>query len=312
MHAGADYGSPIPRDEALAENPPVGAVLDYYLKSNSSGPLVIEILDASGQLARRYSSDDKHPAVKPATLEFPAFWRPAPESLSTAPGMHRWIWDLRYMATEDENVSGDDEFPRPQQGVTALPGAYTVKLTVDGKSYSQPLMVKMDPRITIAIADLQKQFAGASAVSRRQSEIRVARRSVHRLLSQAHKLRSELHGNDALAAKLDEFIQAAQDIEGTPQNRFAPVEESRPPKEKPDLTSLNGKFRQIFSAINGGDAAPTADAMRAFATAQAELASVMAQWTAVKTKQLPELNIQIKNAGLAAIVANNGAPVAEG
>src|SRR6266850_145737 len=139
----SDNGTPMPRDEPLAENPPYGAMIDYYLKSNAAGPVMLEILDPSGVVIRRYASDDKYPAVDPNALNIPVFWVRAPEPLSTNTGMHRWIWDLRPTAPPRQ-AGGGGGFGRGVANV--LPGTYTVKLTVDGKSYIQQLGVKMDPR----------------------------------------------------------------------------------------------------------------------------------------------------------------------
>ena len=147
---GSEYGTPQPRDEPLAENAPYGAIIDYYLKSATSGPVTLEILDPAGETVRRYSSEDKAPPVNPDTLNVPAFWRPTPEPLSKAAGMHRWVWDLRPTPPADRPASGGagggggGGFGRGLARV--LPGAYTVKLTVGGRSYIQPLKVKMDPR----------------------------------------------------------------------------------------------------------------------------------------------------------------------
>jgi hypothetical protein len=87
--------------------------------------------------------------VNPDTLNIPAFWRPTPEPLSKAAGMHRWIWDLRPAPPPPRTGSGaggggGDEFGN--QTPMVLPGTYTVKLTVAGVSYTQPLVLKMDPR----------------------------------------------------------------------------------------------------------------------------------------------------------------------
>jgi photosystem II stability/assembly factor-like uncharacterized protein len=302
MHAGADYGSPMPRDEALAENPPVGAMIDYYLKSPVPGPVVIEILDGKSQVIRRYSSEDKARPVKPEALEFPAFWRPAAQPLATAAGMHRWIWDLHYTPPAGGSGFGEFESFFGARGVTALPGDYTVKLTVAGESASQPLTLKMDPRIIAAPADLQKQFETATEISHRQSEVSAAQRELQQILSQARQVRPRVHENAALASALDALIQKADDVGGTPRSRFAPVDPSKPPKGRPDLASLSEKFGQIFSAVNSGDAAPTADALRAFAAAQTTLAGLMAERTALITKDLPAVNTQLKQAGLAPIV----------
>lgn len=149
---GSDNGTPMPRDEPLAENPPYGALLDYYLRSNASGVVTLEIIDPAGEVIRRYASDDKFPAVNPDTLSIPLFWVRRQEPLSAAAGMHRWIWDLRPApaprpagAPGGGGGGGGGGFGRG--GASAvLPGTYTVKLTVGGKSYSQPLVVKMDPR----------------------------------------------------------------------------------------------------------------------------------------------------------------------
>jgi photosystem II stability/assembly factor-like uncharacterized protein len=301
MHPGTDYGSPMPRDEALAENPPVGAMIDYYLKSVTTGPVTIEILDAKGQVVRRYSSEEHAPPVKPETLQFPASWRPTPPSLSTAAGMHRWIWDLHYTAIPGSTHLVGDEFVVAPRGVTALPGAYTAKLTVAGQSYSQPLTVKLDPRINTSAADLQKQFEAATEVSRRQAKITEAQRDVQQLLSQARQIRPQIQNNAALVSALESVIQKAEDVAGAPPARFGLVP-SRPPKEQPDLSSLSAKFARVFSAVNDGDAAPTVDAMRAFNAAQTDLAAVQAKWSALTTEDLPAINTQLKQGGLAPII----------
>ncbi len=307
MHAGSDFASPMPRDEALAENPPTGAMIDYYLNSAAPGPVVIEILDANGQLVRRYSSEDHAPPVKPESLQFPEFWRPTPQPLSTAAGMHRWTWDFQYTAVAGAVRLEDDEFFSAARGVTALPGAYSVKLTVAGQTYSQPLTVKLDPRIKISGAELQKQFDAATAVSRRQSEISEAQHNVRQLLSQARQLRSQAQNNAALVSALHALIEKAEDIAGSAPLRYGAVP-SKPPKEQPDLSSLSTKFAQIFSAINNGDAAPTADAMQAFRAAETELQSVMAKWTTLSANDLPAMNAQLKQAGLAPIVIGPQGP----
>jgi photosystem II stability/assembly factor-like uncharacterized protein len=148
---GSDNGTPQPRDEALAENPPFGAVIDYYLQTTAAGPVVLEILDPAGESIRRYSSADPIPPVNPDTLNIPAFWRPTPQPLSSAAGMNRWVWDLR-PTPPPPRVGGPGAGAGGGAGggfgsrPTVLPGNYTVKLTVGGQSYTQPLVVQMDPR----------------------------------------------------------------------------------------------------------------------------------------------------------------------
>jgi photosystem II stability/assembly factor-like uncharacterized protein len=137
----SENGTPQPRDEPLADNPPFGAVIDYYLKSNESGAITLEILNPAGESIRRYSSDDKIVTVNPDTLDIPAFWIKTQPTLSNAQGMHRWVWDLRPTPPADKGAGG---FRRGLPPV--LPGIYTIKLTAGDKSYTQSLIVKIDPR----------------------------------------------------------------------------------------------------------------------------------------------------------------------
>ena len=310
MHAGADYGSPMPRDEALAENPPVGAMIDYYVKADLPGPLMIEILDGKNEVVRRYSNEDHAPVVKANTLEFPAFWRTAPPSLSTAAGMHRWIWDLHYTPGAGGGRGGGG-FGFGPRGIAALPGLYTVKLTLGGKTFTQPLVVKMDPRSKIPLADLQQQFAAATEVAHSEADITRAQREVQQLRSQIRQLRPQAQSNATLASALDALDQKAESVGGAPPASAAygiPVE---PPKERASLTFLSGEFTQIAFAINSGDGPPTAEARKAFAGAQATLTATLAKWSTLKTKDLPAVNAQLKQAGLAPIVIGPVGPAVQ-
>ena len=152
----SENGTPQPRDEPLAENRPHGAILDYYLNVAARGPVTLEILDPAGDVIRRYTSADVSQPVDPNTLNIPAFWRPTPVPLSAAAGQHRWVWDLRAVTPTAPGAAtgggrggagggGGGGFGRGG-GAQVVPGTYTVRLTVDGKSHTQPLVVKRDPR----------------------------------------------------------------------------------------------------------------------------------------------------------------------
>jgi len=308
MQPGTEDSTPQPRDEALADNPPAGAMIDYYLKSDSAQPVTLEILDSTGTVVRRYSSADHPRPVNPNTLDVPAFWRPTPQPLSAAAGMHRWMWDLRYTpAPGGGRYGGEYGFPGPG-GVTTPPGAYTVRLTADGKSYTQPLTVKLDPRIKVAAADLQKQFETANAIARNQGEVNMARGETQQVRAQIRDLRAKAAGNASLSSALDALGAKADAIGGTPPTPVAPGNQPEPPKERTSFTYLSGEFVQIFGAVNGGDAAPSTDALQALARARSVLAATTAKWNAVKTKDLPAVNAQLKQAGLPQIVIRAGAP----
>jgi photosystem II stability/assembly factor-like uncharacterized protein len=174
MPPGTENGTPQPRDEPLAENRPYGALIDYYLRSPATAPVTLEILDPAGETVRRWSSEDRVKKVDPNTLNIPAFWRPTPEPLSAAAGMHRWVWDLRAAGGARGAGAGGQGAAGPGAvaggggraagpagpgtggggglggrggGGLVLAGTYTVKLTVNGKIYTQPLRVMPDPRI---------------------------------------------------------------------------------------------------------------------------------------------------------------------
>jgi photosystem II stability/assembly factor-like uncharacterized protein len=146
----SDEGTPTQKDEPGAENPPTGAIVDYYLKTAAAGPLTIEILNAAGAMIRRYSSADPAPAIDPATLAVNAIWQRTQDPPSAAAGMHRFVWDLRPEAPRDgrgRGGRGGGGGGGGRGGLPAVaPGAFSVKLTVNGKSFTQPLTVKPDPR----------------------------------------------------------------------------------------------------------------------------------------------------------------------
>jgi photosystem II stability/assembly factor-like uncharacterized protein len=153
----SENGTPQPKDEPFAENPPFGAMIDYYLKSPEPGPVRLEILDAAGQIVRRFSSDDKIAPPNPNTLNVAAVWIAAPAPLPAAAGQHRWVWDLRSNPTAGGGPRGGGGAgfagggPGGRGGAPIVPsGAYTVRLTVEGQTLTQPLTVKPDPRQKIS------------------------------------------------------------------------------------------------------------------------------------------------------------------
>jgi photosystem II stability/assembly factor-like uncharacterized protein len=149
----SEQGTPLPKDEPFAENPPAGAIIDFYLKSAPSAPVVLEILDASGNAIRRFASDDKPQPRDPNTLQVQTVWAPVAEPLPATPGMHRWVWDLRGQPPaapggrggRGGGGGGGGGGGRGRGGQPSL-GMHTVRLTVDGKTYTQPLIVHADPR----------------------------------------------------------------------------------------------------------------------------------------------------------------------
>ena len=141
-----DDGTPTQKDEPMAENPPIGAVIDYYLKSAATGPVTIEILNPAGTIVRRHSSSDPAPAVDVNAIAVNEVWQRRRDPPSGAAGAHRFVWDLRPTpppAGRGGRGGGDGD--RGELPAVA-PGNFTVRLTVNGQTYTQPLIVKPDPR----------------------------------------------------------------------------------------------------------------------------------------------------------------------
>ena len=153
--------TPLPADEPAGQNPPDGAILDYVLAAPAS-LVTLEIVDAKGEVVRRYASNDPvEPVVD--TGNVPAYWIRPQRVPSTAPGMHRFVWDLHYpplprSAPSYPIAAVPFDTPPSPTSPWVLPGTYTVRLTVDGKTSTQPLTVAMDPRVKTPRAGLEEQF----------------------------------------------------------------------------------------------------------------------------------------------------------
>jgi photosystem II stability/assembly factor-like uncharacterized protein len=162
--------TPLPPEVPAARNPPDGAIVDYVLAADAPGPVTLEILTATGKRVRRYSSADPPEQIDETELNVPAYWARPPQMLRTTKGMHRFVWDLRYPAPgavqRDLPISAVyRDTPREPLGVLAVPGVYTVKLSVDGQTFTRQLTLKMDPRATITPLGLSRQYALASRIA---------------------------------------------------------------------------------------------------------------------------------------------------
>ncbi|MGH9468307.1 MAG: WD40/YVTN/BNR-like repeat-containing protein [Terriglobales bacterium] len=165
--------TPLIPETPAGTNPPTGAILDYALGSAATGPVALAIYDAQAGLVHRFSSSDISPvtmAELARTIRVPLYWVAPFKKPGTRAGLHRFVWHLRYTAPQSLAHSYpisaiDHRTPRQPQGVLVVPGQYTVKLTVGGETYSQPLTVKMDPRLHITPAELQQQFEVAQGIA---------------------------------------------------------------------------------------------------------------------------------------------------
>ncbi len=285
-------GTPEPKDEPSAENPPRGAVLDYFLRASSVSPITIEILDASGGVVRRYASDDKREAPDLQNIRLTEDWVPSLEPPSAVKGMHRFVWDLHYAAPEGLSPSRHSD-----AGVWAPPGRYAVRLTAGGQALTQALVVKKDPRVSASDDDLARQFEFAR-------RIEVGRLPVAIALGQAGGLRKQTAALDPkasseAAAALSEFGQQLDRAAGpaiSPEE-FYDVSQAAPTS----LLRLAVSLARLQGAVESADAAPTADAVTGFAEREEATRLGLARWKDFLGTGLPKANAALAAAGLAPI-----------
>jgi len=300
--------TPLPPEVPAGKNPPDGAIIDYYLTSTAKAPVKLEIFDAQDHLVRRYSSSDKPEPLEKTASEhpIPMYWvRPAP-LLFAGEGMHRFVWDFHYAPPD----SLEHEFPisaivhdtpKYPLGAWALPGNYTAKLTVDGKSFSQQFVVKMDPRIKASLSDLRKQFEMQSGAVEGMNKSFGALLQVRSVRTQL-KERSAKAGKGTLVDAIAALDKQAGELEGAAQSNFFGL----PPgaKRPEDFSSLNQHFGGILAVADSADAVPTTQATAVFKELQEDLERLAERWTRIRQQDIPALNADLKKAGLAPVDPN--------
>jgi hypothetical protein len=271
IRASTHGDTPIPPEEPAGENPPPGAIFYYYLKSPAQGEVKLEVLDIDGRVVRTYSSKDKvfDPPTPPA---FPMYWFKPENLLSPAAGMHRFLWDVRYSAASVAQpgysmftVAGRD-VPREPSGPQALPGSYQVRLTVDGKTYTQPFKLSMDPRVKTAREDLEKQFA---------VEMKLVQ-----ALRQVNQTVNEIHAA-AQAGKIS--VEDEKRLAGARRRRGEP-EPQGAPGQQPAFAQVIGNLAQLIVTVDSADTAPTTQAIQAAEKTLAQAQALSQQWEALKHK----------------------------
>jgi photosystem II stability/assembly factor-like uncharacterized protein len=291
VRANLNTDTPLPPDEPAGENPPDGAMIDYFLSKNASGPVTIEIKDGEGQLVRKCSSADKPVEANPKRLRIPSYWIRPPQSVSTKAGMHRFLWDMHY--TPVPNV--EPEFPMTATyrntapratSPWVAPGDYTVTLTVNGKTFTQPLTVAMDPRVKASAADLQEQFDFSWRLYQLRLKLAPIGEKFDEIAEELTKLKARAAERPDLTQKLEAFVQTLMKF-GPPHPR---------PGASPSLFVLDSTT-QLFDEIEVADAAPTAATKAAVADLETKVGPMMDVWRKLLESDLPALNQQLKQAG---------------
>ncbi len=290
--------TPLPPEVPAGQNPPDGAMLDYDLKSASANPVALEIFDASGRLVRRFSSDDKPETIDADELNIPTYWIRPSRILSAQPGMHRFVWDLRYPPPDalehDYPISAIyRDTPRYPLGPAVLPGHYTVKLTLNGKTYSQPLDVRMDPRVKSSFAGLRLQFDLETKIV---GDMHRDYQGVQRVRGLRDQLKTLQQGGPTqLSSEIAELEKKLADLEGSGGGYDAAF--LRTPQGR-GLARLNAGLAQLLGVVDSADMPPTTQATKMFSDIEAALDQQLAKLKAVQEKDLPALNTKLKQAGL--------------
>jgi photosystem II stability/assembly factor-like uncharacterized protein len=294
VRPGYDQGTPVPMDEPLAPNPPDGAVVDYYLKEGTSGSVQLEILDTEGKLVRRFASNDELHKTDPHDVQFSIYWVRDQQPLSAEAGMHRFVWDLRYPTPK--SVRGSF---RGASGPWAPPGSYIVKLTANSKSSSQPLTIKMDPRVKTPQDALVRQFELASKLAARLDEVSTAVQQTSELRKQIEARKKEAGGNAKVQQALETLekeIEVA--MEPDSDDDFMLFGLAVPSKEHEPLPKVAAALTGLLMIVESADAAPTADTRTASEKWDASGRETLARWTALKKEELASVNTLLQEANL--------------
>jgi hypothetical protein len=295
--------TPIPPDEPLAENPPAGAVIEFFLPHDAKRPVMLEVLDGSGGLVRRFRSDDPpEPGAEELARELiPPYWLKPPRVLPAQGGMHRWVWDLRYAApfatTRGYPISAvPHATPRGPGGPLALPGRFLVRLTVEGRRFEAPLTVKADPRVRLPTGALEDQWRLATELARLLSE---SSRALLAAKSEQAQLKA-LAPAGATAEAVRAYQARLAELSGSTDKKVDKEPEQTAPKRL--LPEVQGDIATLYTEVTRGDAAPTAAQLSATETARGSLSGLLSAWQQLQV-DLAALNIRLRAAKLAPIRA---------
>jgi hypothetical protein len=270
-------GTPLPPEVPTAENPPAGAILDYYLPAEAKS-LDLNIYDKDHKLVRHVSSAIPAQASHMA-LPIAERWFPVPQRLETAPGHHRFLWNLAWgtsgVEESDEPDDGEGGIPR---GPKVAPGTYTVQLSVGGKPLpAQQLTVKMDPRSKETTPELQQNFATAYRIFSASLD---ARRALAEIGSVKGQLARSSFSNPQIAQQQKELLASIDAIaSGTGGS--------------PGLDEANSEITSALNVAESSDRPIPSQAIQVYAEASAASALRIKQWGALKQGSLAQFNRQL-------------------
>ena len=305
----ANYGTPYPLDVPQALNPPDGAVMYYWLAAQPSGEITIEVMDSTGTTVRHLSSIPAAPVKEAARPNFPDFWLAEPYRLPASAGTNRATWDLRYdpppAFIHSFEINGNPGASPPSpEGALALPGAYTVKLTVAGKSYSRSVIVRNDPRSPATAAALRAQRA---LVTKMDAAMRAAYDGYRQVAAMRTALEAVKVADSTsdLARALKAFHAKLDGVGGVALDD-RPFSFGFAGRPTTDLFSVHDRLQTQFMSEDTGDLAPTAAALEGFGQACRDLTRTLTRWQALNGDELRAVNARLTAGGEKAVAAAPG------
>ena len=290
------YPEEFDRRQPVGDNPPAGAMIDYYLKSAPKDEVTLDILDAQGKLVRHLSSKERKENDQPPE------WPDRVERVKTIPaneGMNRFAWDLR----SDDPIQTPGAFygGNGPRGPLVLPGDYQVKLTVAGKSQTAPLHLAIDPRTKGQEAELQKQYAFAVQVADRISQLHQGVNEIRDLKTQIKSLHTRF--TDEQPAK--QALAAADDMErkmSEVEQKLIQVNTKSSEGTLAFPTMLNEQLDTFSHVIDASDRAPTQPQLEVFAALSKRLDEQLQKWAQIKQEDVAKVTGMIKQLNLPALV----------
>ena len=271
-------GTPMPKDEPLAANPPAGARIDYLLREPAKS-VTLEIRDARGDLVRRFTSAEGPRQPNLAKLRTAPKWVAEPVVLTTSAGLHRFVWSLRHAAAAALVERG-----HPGDGVWAAPGRYEVVLDVDGRRLDQPLTVAPDPRLTLPAAAYEAELALARRIESSRARLATAEGQVEALIDDLASRRPQ--AQDELGRAIDALSARALELWGRTRSSAGQELWWLPPRSTDSLRFLADALEELAYAVDGADAAPAPDAAAGVAALEPAVTATLAAWEKLRAEAL--------------------------
>jgi hypothetical protein len=293
-----NFDTPFPPEVPHALNPPDGVIIHYSLESKPSGALSIDVLDSAGTIVRHMSSVASEPVKEAARPPHPNFWVAPPQALPAAAGLNRTNWDFRFDAppafTHSFEINANPGLtPATPQGIMAGPGTYTIKLTVDGRSFTQKVTLTNDPRSPATSADVRAQYALLRKIN---DGVQTAWDGYQQVEAMRGALKTRVPSDSTSdAARALKAFRAKVDTVGGNAGGGGFGANRRPP---PNFYQLHARLVGQLTAQDNADQAPTESMRTAYAAACRDLRSAATSWMSLNAKDLPALNSALGKSGL--------------